>query len=84
MTADELRVKLEIARMYYQDYAAIAENQIGKPGERAAWERADKYWLYTVQALKTDLESAERMEALDALAADLADTHLSLEMDTRI
>ncbi len=77
------RQALDILHEQYARLAAVAENNIGEPGEDELWARADHFWERVVIPAKEELE-LEAMLFLEMAASDLLDLQESLEMDTRI
>ncbi len=67
------RKELDTLHEQYARLAAVAENNIGEPGEDEFWATADHFW-----------ERVVIPATLEVAASDLLDLQESLEMDTRI
>ena len=78
------RKDLEILHEQYGRLAAVAENNIGEPGEDELWARADHFWERVVIPAKYEFELEAMRAETDAAYADLLDLQESLEMDKRI
>ncbi len=74
------RKDLDILHEQYCRLAAVAENNIGEPGEDEFWATADHFWERVVLPAKSKYEFEPEM---DAAYADLLDTGQTLEEMTR-